>query len=233
MLMLKNITALFIFMKKLFVALLLFFVPVRVCWPLLSLFGCKIDRRASVGFSCVWVTGLTLEEKSRIGHFNIIHCREFRLGKSAYLGILNIVLGPFDLILGARSAIGTSNTVSRARHLVGSNAVLTLGVLSKITSNHKIDCFDSISFGDFTTLAGSGSQLWTHSFKHDREGPGRQESSAGIIIGNNVYIGSGSIVTAGVTIGSSISIGPGSILTKSLSKSGDYLQASPLQVSLD
>lgn len=231
--MIKNIVNVFRFIKKFLVATIVFFVPIKICWPLLSLFGFEVDRDARVGFSLVWVNSLTLEEKSRIGHFNIIRCREFRLSKSAYIGMLNIVLGPFDLTLGARSSIGTSNTVSRARHLVGSNAVLTLGVLSKITSNHKIDCFDSISFGDFTTLAGSGSQLWTHSFKHDREGPGRNESSAEIIIGNNVYIGSGSILTAGITIGSSIGIGPGSVVTKSLFKSGQYLQAPPMLISVD
>ena len=231
--MIKNIVNVFRFIKKFLVATIVFLVPIKICWPLLSFFGFEVDRGARVGFSFVWVSRLALAETASIGHFNLINCRDLRLSAGAYIGMLNVILGPFDLILGPRSGVGTSNTVSRARHLVDSNSALKLGYLSKITSNHKLDCFDCISFGDFTTLAGSGSQLWTHSYKHDKEGPGRNESSAEIIIGNNVYIGSGSILTAGITIGSSIGIGPGALVTKSLLKSGQYLQAPPMLISVD
>jgi len=137
---------------------------------------------------------------------------------------MNRLTGPFLCVLKERAGIGTANVIKRARKpVVWGHSQLKLGILAKITSHHIIDCSRSVVMGDYSTLAGRGSQLWTHGYVHAPVGAERFRVDGGIKIGSNVYIGSSSVFNPGVRVVDHISIGAHSSVAKSLLKSGLYV----------
>ncbi|MGZ9710859.1 acyltransferase [Glaciimonas sp. GNP009] len=150
----------------------------------------------------------------------------------AYIGRMNMVHGPIDLIIGKRSCVGNTNKITRAPQdiVAVGRGVLRLGELSSITANHRVDCASSVRLGNFTTLAGAGSQIWTHGYIHDTQGPGRYRIDGGIEIGNNVYIGAGCIISMGVRIASGAIVGAGVTVARNLDEPGLYVSAAIRQL---
>ncbi|MCZ8285582.1 MAG: hypothetical protein O9353_09005 [Bacteroidia bacterium] len=202
-----------------------FLFPVKLSFWLLNVLGHKIHSGSRIGFSFLWVSGkIVLEEGARVGHFNFIKIDHLQIGKEGYIGKYNKITGPVDIILESTAAIGNSNKLYRAPlGVTYGKAILKLGILSKITGNHRIDCTRSITMGNYSILAGHNSQLWTHSYTHDKEGPGRFRVDGEIGIGNNVYIGSMSVINAGVEIADKIVVGSNSSVSKSLLEQGTYV----------
>jgi acetyltransferase-like isoleucine patch superfamily enzyme len=180
-----------------------------------------------LGFSLVLVDRLVLQGTARIGHFNLLYLRRLVLRQDAYLGRANVVHGPMSVSLADRAAIGNNNKIVRGpRGLVVSGpACLRLGELAKITAEHRIDCTASVSIGDFSTMAGTSCELWTHGYVHDQTGPGRYRIDGAVRIGHNVYIGSASVITAGVAIADGVIIGAGTTVARSLLEPGLYVSA--------
>ena len=79
---------------------------------------------------------------------------------------------------------------------------------------------DSIYIDDNSTIAGSGSEFWTHSFYIGHE---LSRVDGGIHIGKNCYIGSQCIFMPGVKVADNITIGAGSCVAKSLNEKGTYV----------
>ena len=187
--------------------------------------GYSIGRKVKIGFSIIMVNNITMMSNSKIGHFNLVKVDTLEMGENAGIGLLNIIRGPFDVKLRKRAAIGKNCLIRRGK--VGTVTVgkseLILGELSKLTANHFIDMTRSIIFGDFSTLAGIRSQLWTHGYVHAPEGPDRFRVDGEITIGSNVYIGSGVIINPGVYISDTINIGGGAVVSKSLHEKGMYV----------
>jgi acetyltransferase-like isoleucine patch superfamily enzyme len=104
-------------------------------------------------------------------------------------------------------------------------AQLWLGELAKITARHRIDCTQSVHIGDYSTVAGAGSQIWTHGYVHDVKGPGRYRVDGRVVIENNVYIGSACLISMGVRIGTGVIVGGGTAVPKSLTEPGLYVSA--------
>jgi acetyltransferase-like isoleucine patch superfamily enzyme len=163
-------------------------------------------------------------DHSWIGHFNVVLNDNVTLGKSAYIQFANLVKGPFDLILGERSSLGKSNTVNRGKIGVSYGySHLKLGVLSKVTARHYLDLTRSVTMGNYTTLAGLGSQIWTHGYNHAPDGPERYRVDGEVHIGNNIYIGSLCLINPGVSIADVITIGGNAAISKSLTEPGLYV----------
>ena len=212
--------------KRWFVALLLAILPTWLIRSVVNKMGHSIEPGAKIGISIILSDTLTMAEGARVGHFNFINVRTIKMGKMAIIGHLNRVNGPIELVLDKRAAIGNRNTISRGPlGVTWGLARLQLGRLSKITANHWVDCTRSVTFGDYTTLAGKGSQIWTHGYVHDEKGPGRYRMDGSVSIGSNVYIGSACFVSMGVTIGDGIVVGGGTSVAKSLSEPGTYVSA--------
>jgi acetyltransferase-like isoleucine patch superfamily enzyme len=214
--------------KSIFCAFILFLFPTRLVFWLVNLFGHKLSSGARVGFSFVFISGkLSMNKHTRIGHLNIVRIDNLSMAPGSYIGKLNSIKGPFDIILKERGAIGNGNKIDRAPLGVSyGKAVLQLGLLSKLTANHRLDLMRSVVFGDYTTLAGHDSQIWTHSYYHDEEGAGRFRVDGEVIVGDNVYIGSRCILTPGVSIVSKITVGANSCVSKSLTEVGTYVNSS-------
>ena len=189
---------------------------------------------SKIGFSFVFVDSLAIANNCSIGNGSIIKCDSINMKDNAYIGRLNILYGPFKIILCKFAAIGNNNKITRGPKFSTNEhrSFIRLGELSKITANHRIDVTRSIYFGKYTTLAGTNSEMWTHGYVHAESGPERYRVDGPIILKNNVYIGSRSLITSGVSIESSIQVGAGSVVSKSLHEKGYYvsqgLRALPL-----
>lgn len=209
-------------------AIAIFFLPSALCRPVLRLLGHRISNQARLGFSLVIADRLFLQGTARIGHFNFLRLSRLVMRTHAYFGRGNIVYGPISIALAERSAIGNNNKIVRGpRGVVSSGpACLRLGELTKITSEHRLDCTTSIHIGAFSTIAGTSSQIWTHGYVHAIAGPDRYRIDGPIEIGNNVYIGSSCIINAGVTIASGAIIGSGTVVATSLLEPALYVSSS-------
>lgn len=215
--------------KKIFCAVVCFLLPSRIAVLLLRLAGFKIGRKVKIGFSIILVRSMDLGDHCKIGHFNLIMNDSIVMRRGAYIHILNLLKGPFALILDENAAVGKSNILNRAKiGITYGHSELKLGKLSKLTANHYIDLTRSITIGDYSTLAGIRSQIWTHGYLHASEGPSRFRIDGEVIIGNNVYIGSACLINPGVTIADVITVGGNSTISKSLFEPGMYA-AQPLR----
>lgn len=213
-------------LMKALTAITLLFLPTRFSRLILNMMGHRIRTDSRIGFSWLWCDLICLGEGVRIGHLNLIAVRRLVMRERSYFGRANVIKGPIDVILRPRAALGNANLVLRAPLGVTSGAAqLWLGEFSKITTNHRIDCTQSIHLGDFSTIAGSGSQIWTHGYVHEIEGLGRYRIDGRIEIESNVYIGSACLISMGVRIGKGVIVGGGTSVSKNLIEPGMYVSA--------
>ena len=211
--------------KKVIVLCLCFLLPTRLLRWILMMFGHRIHTNAKIGFSLLWIDNkIDLRNNSQIGGLNLIKVDRLTLHDGARIGSRNKLNGPINIELAEMAEIGNSNKIYRAPEGVTyGSASLKLGVLSKITAHHRIDCTRSISMGNYSILAGHESQLWTHAYYHDKTGPGRFRLDGEIYIGDNVYVGSRCVINCGVKITDGVIVGANSCVSKSLLKPGMYV----------
>ena len=211
-------------MKKILTIIIAFILPSPIATIILRLLGHKVGSKVKIGFSILKVESLDLSDYVRIGHFNLILIPKMVLKDHVSIGYLNILKGPFEVYLARESAIGNKNYLTRGNlGLTYGKSVLRLGELTKITTGHHLDLTQSITFGEFSILAGINSQMWTHGYYHADSGKDRVRIDGSISVGNNVYIGSGCIFNPGVKVSDSIHIGSGSNISKNLENSGMYV----------
>lgn len=201
---------------------------------LLRFLGWEIGAGCQIGFSWVKVKRLRLQEGARIGHGNFIVADALMLARSAYIGHLNRITGPLWLILSEHAGVGNQNKILRGRRgVTWGRAMLKLGIWSKITVGHIVDCTRNVSIGNYSILAGRNSQLWTHGYLHAPEGLDRFRIDGAIKIGNNVYVGSACVINAGIRIADAITIGAASCVARSLDKPGMYVSQPLRYIDLD
>lgn len=211
-------------MIKLLRALVVFFMPSWLLRHFGGFLGVRLEVGASVGFSVVRCKYLYLGKGARIGHFNIVDTNEIRLDKESYISHLNRFKGPLNIKLSKKAGIGNLNVFVKAPLSVKNTySYLYLGYLAKITSRHYIDCMSNITFLSFSTLAGVGSQMWTHGYYHCAGEHRRFRVDGSIIIGRYCYIGSGTVFNPGVKLCDSINLGANSTVSKSIDEPGFYV----------
>lgn len=206
-------------------ALAILMLPSALARSVLRILGHKVGPDVRFGFSLLLVESLTLQANIRIGHLNFIRVRRLAMREGAYFGRGNIVHGPLSIFLANRAGIGNGNKIVRGPKGIVAHgpAQLRLGELAKITADHRLDCTCSIVIGNFSTVAGTSSQFWTHGYVHDAKGPGRYRIDGSILIGHNVYVGSACIITTGVHIVDSVIVGAGATVARNLLEPGMYV----------
>jgi acetyltransferase-like isoleucine patch superfamily enzyme len=201
---------------------------------MLRLLGWEIATCCHLGFSWVYARKVRMATNSRIGHGNFISVDAFLLSENSYIGHLNRIMGPLLLVLSEYAGIGNRNRATRARRgITWGRALLKLGKWSKITSGHLVDCTRSVIVGDYSIIAGYGSQLWTHGYLHAPHGLNRFRIDGSIRVGNNVYIGLACVFNAGVRIADAITVGAASCIARSLDTPGLYVSQPLRHIPLD
>lgn len=191
-------------MKKILSITVIFFPWRLKRWVYMHVFGYKIDRSARIGFSYIGCKHLEMEKHSKIGHLNIfIHLNTVILGAYSSIGRGNWITG---------FTTDNSNT-SHFIHQKGTReAKLSIGMHTAITKNHHIDCTNTITVGNYTTIAGYSSQFLTHSIDIYKN---RQDSHP-IDIGDYCFVGTNCVVLGGATLPNYSVLGAKALLNKEL-----------------
>lgn len=193
--------------KRLFRAILLFLLPAALARIAGNALGYRIAPTARIGLSWIAADELIMADGAYIGHFNQLR-------------------GPFIVDMAANAKIGHFNVLSRAPlGVTVGRSTLTLGVWSAVTARHRLDLSTSIHIGDYSTIAGTGCQLWTHGYVHETEGLDRYRIDGAIHIADNVYIGSMCFISMGVRIAKGVIVGGGSSVAKNLVEPGLYVSS--------
>lgn len=179
------------------------------------------SRKYKIGFSIILADELELEKGISIGNFNFISVHKLSMKKGAKIGKLNRIKGNINVELDEYAFIDHKIVASGpSQYPQGKErSFLFLGKGTHIVRG-LLNLTDSIYIDDNSTIAGSGSEFWTHSFYIGRE---LSRVDGGIHIGKNCYIGSRCILMPGVKVADNITIGAGSCVSKSLNEKGTYV----------
>jgi acetyltransferase-like isoleucine patch superfamily enzyme len=128
------------------------------------------------------------------------------------IGRRNKFIGPMRLIIRMGSHIGSMNSFicgwwTKEDQFESANydSYFELGIKTLITSNHYFDVVGSFVLGNYSWIAGTGSQFWTH-------GAGVKDRN--ITIGEHCYLGSAVRFAPGSSVGDNCIVSLGSIITK-------------------
>jgi acetyltransferase-like isoleucine patch superfamily enzyme len=144
------------------------------------------------------------------------------MGDGAKIGHFNVCKGLDRLSIGEQSIISTMNWITGVpvsttefyQHQKNRNPSLYLGKHSAITNRHYIDCTDEIRIGNFTTIAGIGSQFLTHSINLKES----IQDCDSISIGNYCFVGTNSVLLPGSSLGNNCILSASSLLNKKYNK---------------
>lgn len=167
-------------------------------WLLCRLCGYQIARDARIGWSLVAVPGLRMAALAYIGHGNVIRGARVELAEQAFVGDFNWISG---LPAGA------------ARHFTAEpdrDPALLLARHAALTSRHFVDCSNTVSIGEFSTVAGARSQILTHAIdlRHN------VQASSATHIGRYCFVGTGSILLKGAKLPDHSVLAAGSTLAR-------------------
>lgn len=209
-------------MRRKVVALIMFFSPSRISMLCLKLLGYKVGKNCKIGFSWIDVEVLELEDRIRIGHGNFIFVKELHMETACVIKRFNIIKGNICFKLKRESVVNQFNCITNA--FGGKKTSCLLNTFAIIGVAHTIDLTSNFSLGSYSILAGKGSQVWTHGFYHSKKlYEQRWRIDGEVIIGDNVYIGSRSVICAGVSICRNCTIGAGVVVSKSILQEGLYV----------
>ena len=147
--------------------------------------------------------------KSRIGWNTTICVAEATLYRCT-INRHNSFIGPMRVTIGKDTKIDSGNLFNCGWWVLeeqykSSNygRLLNIGEDTRIGPKHSFDVVGSLTIGDRTTVAGQGSQFWTH-------GAGVKDRN--IAIGDDCYIGSGVLFSPGSSIHNKTIVALGSVV---------------------
>ena len=199
--------------------LLTFFFPWFLRRRILnSYYGYKIHKEARIGMSWIFPKELIMEQGAYIGHFNMaIHLDTIQMGSNSKIGRGNWITG-----------FPTNTKSKHFNHQPDRSPKLIIGHDSAITKNHHFDCTNSITIGNFCTIAGYSSQFLTHSIDVYEN----RQSSSPISIGDYTFVSTNVVILGGGCLPSHSVLGAKALLNKSLAEEWTLyggIPAKPLQ----
>ncbi len=160
---------------KFLLQILLIFLPWFLRRRILNyFFDFNIHSSSHIGFSIILARKLVMHSSSKIGNFSICNAIDFLLIEA------NSSIGSFIYITGYSGHLN-----NHFNHIKNRKCELLIGKHSALTSRHFLDCTAGIYIGNFSTLAGIRSQLFTHSIDLKNN----QQDAASIRIGDFCFIG--------------------------------------------
>lgn len=185
--------------------------------------GYQISWDSKVGFGTIIRCRECRIERGTLGYLNYISCWSFNLGSDSRVIRMNKFLYINDVEIGQNVTIRSRNSFVGTRGFSApfkEEENINIGKDSIITIGHSFDLSDTITIGENVTFGGNASEVWTHGFDVNHI-----KVQAPVLIGNDVYIGSRSIIIQGVRICNRVSIGAGTVVSKSISESGFYISS--------
>lgn len=218
--------------RRFYVCIVLFFLPTYIARILLfPVKTVKISKNVRIGFSVFWCDCIILGGV-KIGHFNLFMVNTVKIGNGTKIRHLNIFKYDGIVSIGQKCWINHSNKISAK--MVNSFPVFCMQDFSHITVSHIIDMSDSVTLKSGCWIAGTGTQIWTHSFYKSRLKADRSvKITKPVIVGRNCYIGSNSGIMPGVEISDGITVGSMTCVSKDLKVPGLYVSQPIRYVELD
>lgn len=193
-------------MRKILALFSLFFKCLIVLFPwfikralLVLFFKYELDPQAYIGFSFIYPKSLIMRKNAEIGSFNVaVNLEKITMNEDTSISRNNWITG-YPL-----------NKHNHFQEQKDRKPYLIMGKGSAITKNHMIDCTDLIEIGEYTSVAGYGTQILTHSTSLEHN----KQRCAPIRIGARSFVGTRSILLPGVRLPDSSVLGAGAVLTK-------------------
>src|SRR5690606_3627506 len=145
--------------------------------------GFNIEKSARIGYSIILADSLVMEKESLITNLNFVN------------SIDKIHLDPFSKIGRLNWVTGANSNSSMFRD-PNRKCELILGTHARITGQHHLDCTGGIYIGDFTTIAGTRSQILTHSIDMKLS----KQVANPVHIGKYCFVGTASIILKGAQL---------------------------------
>jgi acetyltransferase-like isoleucine patch superfamily enzyme len=161
--------------------------------------------------------------KAKIGDgtyvgFSLLNAKRIEIGDGVRVGHFNLVKGLALLKLDNYASIGNFNWISgsptrASKHFISADRLpaLVLGRHAALTQFHRLDCSDLIQFGEFSILAGYGSQLLTHSINIEYS----KQMVSPVRVGGYTFIGTRSVLLPGSVLPNYCVLAAGSVLATS------------------
>lgn len=176
---------------KRYIVLLIAYTPIEwVRRQLYRLIGYKIGINSFIGFGTV------------------LRCNKCIIGENVKIGRYNKITVK-TIYIGNNTKIGNNNTLegyAKYSSKEKNSNFINIGEDCLITNGHLIDGAYGVFIGDNTWLAGRNSSIYTH---------GTTQKNGSTIIGKRCYIGSDCKFTPNIILGDNVLVGIGSVITKS------------------
>jgi acetyltransferase-like isoleucine patch superfamily enzyme len=170
------------------------------------LMGYEIHSTARIGWSIVSVNRCVLKAHAAIWSFNCIRSLDYlELGEHAVIGEKNHVFG-----YQARGE--TQNAFFR--HRLDRQSSFIMGAHSALTYSHLVDCSDAVTIGAFSTVAGFGSQLLSHSLDLSAN----IQDCRPITIGKYCFVGTDVVILPGAILPDRSVLGAKSLLQTAMER---------------
>ncbi len=161
-------------------------------------FGYEIAPSARIGVSLVLPTTLKMAAGSSIGHLTLAKgLASMCLGEKSSIGNLNWITG-----------MPASNKLYYVKFTLRKPSLI-LERESSLTHRHLIDCTDEVRIGAYTTIAGWGTQILTHSIDVNAN----EQSCSPVHIGDYCFIGTRCIILKGAHLPDKSVLAAGSTLS--------------------
>jgi bifunctional N-acetylglucosamine-1-phosphate-uridyltransferase/glucosamine-1-phosphate-acetyltransferase GlmU-like protein len=155
---------------------------------------------------------------SSIGSFN-------RLVNIANVDLIESKIGNFNSFKYIDSLCMRCARIKNKNSFIGSQDFppgnMTINENSLITHRHYFDLTMSIFIGSNVVFGGECSQVWTHGFNYQRI-----MKTGNITMGNNIYVGSRTLLVPGIKICDNVTIGAGTTVSKCITESGSFVSSS-------
>lgn len=180
-----------------------------------NVYGFKIHPKAKIGISIVAPDYLEMGADSRIATGVVI------------INIRKVIIGDHTAVLrGCWFTAYPLNLGGSFSHIKNRCPDLIIGKHVGITKNHHIDCTESVTIGDFTTIAGYGSQILSHSMNLAIP---RQDAKP-IKIGAYSFVGSRVIILPGCLLQDKTVVAAGSVIVKPFERGSVLVGGVPAKV---
>ena len=190
---------------KIIIKILIIFLPWKIRRFILNkFFHYKIHPTARIGLSYIYPEHLIMSEGTRIGHLNVaIHLELIQMDKNCSISQKNWITG-FPL-----------KNRSHFQDFPERKPYLIMKEDSAITKQHLVDCTDTVTIGEFTSVGGYGTQILSHSTSLEKN----RQACAPIQIGHHCFVGTRSIILPGSVLPPQSVLGAGAVLQRKYTES--------------